>query len=198
MGPWRGCPLEWVTTTVACLVLAQVTGGCWPGLMVEVRAGFLAAVHGVDGPWLCGFDGEVLRQRRCEATRTVLPQTLEVWRSVVIRMKVLLGFAGPVAMAPAGVVPLLGGVAKVCSHLPPSLGIGSGHRAKALIRKIGMIAASSTLSLCWEHHVWRHGLEVLHRAPLVFATVHGRSSAAQCTAIASDPKTVPFSGINQI
>lgn len=35
----------------------QVTGGCWPGLLVEVQVTLLADVRGVGGPWLCGFNG---------------------------------------------------------------------------------------------------------------------------------------------
>jgi hypothetical protein len=60
--------------------------------------------------------------------------------------------AGPVTMAPAGVFHLLGSVAEVSRYLPHSLGLGCCLRAKASIRsRIGMMAASSMLYLCWEH-----------------------------------------------
>lgn len=75
-GSSHGCPLERVTPLRAVLVLAG-GGGL---LQCFVRVG--------DGRWPlfsqpCGVsehDGWVLRWRRCEATWTVLPQSLEVWR----------------------------------------------------------------------------------------------------------------------
>ena len=82
------------------------------------------------------------------------------------------------------------------STSPRSLGVGSCLRAKALIRcRIGTMAASSTSSLWREHCVWRHGSEVLRCAPPALATVHDRSSATQCTVVASDSKTIPFSSL---
>jgi hypothetical protein len=54
---------------------------------------------------------------------------------------------------PAGVVPLLEGVANVCQHLSRLLEFGCCLRVKASIQSwIGTVAASfSMLLLCWEH-----------------------------------------------
>ncbi|XBI79323.1 hypothetical protein VPH35_088827 [Triticum aestivum] len=97
-------------------------------------------------------------------------------------------------MSSADVIPLLGGVAEVL--LSSSLGVGLLSPGESLDSVQGRHdGASSTSSLCWEHRVWGHGLEVLHCAPPVFAAVHDGSSAAQCTVVASDSKTAPFSGL---
>jgi hypothetical protein len=59
---------------------------------------------------------------------------------------------GPGATAPAGVVPLLRGVYKVCQHLPRSLGVSCFLRAKSSIgSSIGATAACLTSYLCRKH-----------------------------------------------
>jgi hypothetical protein len=69
---------------------------------------------GVGGPRLCFYDSKVLWWRQCDATWTVLPQSLsvEMW---TLQMKVLPGYGQAATMAPMGVVPLLGGVAECAS-----------------------------------------------------------------------------------
>jgi hypothetical protein len=72
----------------------------------------------------------------------------EELRCSIIRMKVLLGFCR------AG-----GNGARGCRA--PPWRRRQGVSGDSLDRSwIGMMAASSTVLLCWEHHVWRHDLEV--------------------------------------
>jgi hypothetical protein len=67
-------------------------GPCWWSSVAAVPlpscrclvAAFILAVRTVSGAWLCSYNGEVLRWRRCVASWTVLPNSFEVWRCAMI------------------------------------------------------------------------------------------------------------------
>jgi hypothetical protein len=168
-----GCP-EWVTAVAGGLVVLPVVvgGGCslsgWRRKMVCVSLPCDVSEYcgfAVTSGRRCGDGGAELHGRYCPNSGGVGEARRLGRRSCPV---------GLVATAPAGVVPLLGGVTEVSRHLPRSLGIGCCLWAKASIQSwIGMMAASSTSYLCWEHRVWRHGLEVLGCFPPVLVVVRG-------------------------
>lgn len=119
-------------------------------------AGVSSAVQGVGAPRRYDHDDEVLQRRRCDTPCTVFRWDGREVCDVTDENPALLVLA---ATTPVGVVPLLGGVAEVCRHHPTHF--GCCLLAKALVRcRTGDGGVSASL-LCWEHRVWRQGLEVL-------------------------------------
>jgi hypothetical protein len=169
---------------------------CWrwsmaasPSGMEEEDGSRLSAMRGVGVLRLHDYNDMALRRRRCEASWMVCPIFGSMGDVRRYRRKSCPTLVEQVATAPAGVVPLLVGTAEVCRRLPRSLGVGCCLRAKASIRsRFGTMSASSMLYLCWDHHAWRHGSEVLCCIPPVFAVVQGWSSGALCTPWLASPR----------
>ena len=128
----------------------------WLLLDGDVGGGLVRALSAVRVVLDHGYaaSADLLRWRRCEASETMLPGTSSEWRCATLRMKILPGFGRPASMAPAGVVPLSGGDVE-CVAISLVLGVGSCLRAKALLLWSGMMAASATSFLCWEHRARR-------------------------------------------
>ena len=94
-----------------------------------------------------GFDGMLLQRRRCEATVRA-GHDLSGVEMCTLQMKILFGFGQTGVDGIRGCHFPSWRRRRVCCHLPHCPVVAIVSEAKALIRRIGMMAVSLTPFLC--------------------------------------------------